>query len=144
MLADAIEYHLPGAEVRGQRILSEIAPDLMLEAGPNLPFQAPSNLLDNAVRYGGEGGTVAVRSDERGPQIVIEISDIGPGISPAYHEKVVERFFRLSDTATQPGSGLGLSLVKAIALLHRGKLRIIDSASDARICLIFGRPVRER
>lgn len=143
LLADAIEYHMPGAEARGQRIASEIASGLTLEADPNLLFQAVSNLLDNAVKYGGEGGTVTVRADRRGPEITVGISDAGPGIPPAYREKVIERFFRLSDTASEPGNGLGLSLVDAIVSLHRGKLRIMDAASGAKIQLIFGAPARE-
>lgn len=124
LLTDAVEFHLPDAEARRQRIESRIAPGLMLEADPNLLFQAVSNLLDNAIKYGGEGGVVTVSAAKSGRGFLIEISDTGPGIPPQYREKVTERFFRLPDTAGEAGTGLGLSLVSAIVALHKGRLTI--------------------
>ncbi|WP_422059691.1 ATP-binding protein [Sphingopyxis sp.] len=138
LLADAVEFHLPDAEAREQRIESDIAPGLTLDADPNLLFQAVSNLLDNAIKYGGNGGTVKVSAARAGAGVTIEIADSGPGIPPAYREKVTERFFRIPDTAGEAGTGLGLSLVNAIVARHNGELRIGDSASGARISLIFG------
>ncbi len=135
LLADAVEFHLPDAEARGQRIESRIDPGLMLQADPNLLFQAVSNLLDNAIKYGGDGGTVTVGAAKVGAGVVIEIADNGPGIPPAYREKVTERFFRLSDTAGEAGTGLGLSLVSAIVALHKGVLEIGDAGPGARVRL---------
>lgn len=135
LLADAVEFHLPDAEARGQRIESRIAPGLILEADPDLLFQAVSNLLDNAVKYGGDAGAVTVSAARTATDVVVEISDAGSGIPPAYREKVTERFFRLPDTAGEPGSGLGLSLVSAIVALHRGRLRIEDAGPGTRVRL---------
>lgn len=137
LLADAIEFHLPDAEARRQRIESRIDPGLTLEADPNLLFQAVSNLLDNAIKYGGDGGVVSVSGAQAGADVIIEISDTGPGIPLAYREKVTERFFRLPDVAAEPGAGLGLSLVSAIVALHEGRLIIGDAESGARIRLEF-------
>jgi signal transduction histidine kinase len=135
LLADAVEFHLPDAEARGQRIESRIASGLTLAADPNLLFQAVSNLLDNAIKYGGRGGTLTVAAVQAGSGVTIEISDAGPGIPAAYREKVTERFFRLPDTAGEPGTGLGLSLVAAIVALHKGALEIGDAGPGTRVRL---------
>jgi signal transduction histidine kinase len=67
----------------------------------------------------------------------VEISDTGPGIAPAYREKVTERFFRLPDTAGEAGTGLGLSLVSAIVGLHKGRLAVGDAEPGTRVKLEF-------
>lgn len=138
LLADAIEFHLPDAEARGQRIEGQIAPGLTLDADPNLLFQAVSNLLDNAIKYGGAGTAIRVAAFRAAAGVSIEISDTGPGIAQPYREKVTERFFRLPDTQGEQGTGLGLALVSAIVALHKGRLHIGDAEPGARISLIFG------
>lgn len=138
LLSDAVEFHLPDAEARGQRIESRVAPRLMLEADPNLIFQAVSNLLDNAIKYGRDGGVVMVSAVRAGTGVAVEISDTGPGIPSAYREKVTERFFRLPDTAGEAGTGLGLSLVSAIVGLHKGRLAIGDAERGTLVRLEFG------
>lgn len=142
LLADAVEFHLPEAEARGQLIESRIEADLTLDADPNLLFQAVSNLLDNAIKYSGRGSTVTVIAGKTRGGVAIEIADSGPGIPPAYRDKVTERFFRLPDSGGEAGTGLGLSLVSAIVARHNGELRISGSESGARISLVFGSPVR--
>lgn len=137
LLADAIEFHLPDAEARGQRIESDIPPGLMIEGDRHLIFQAVSNLLDNAGKYGGEGGTIGVTARAAGAGVRIEISDTGPGIAPEYRERVKERFFRVPDTAGQPGTGLGLALVAAIVAFHKGQMEIGDAAPGAKVVLRF-------
>lgn len=133
LLADAVELHTPDAEAHGQRIESRIAPGLALDADPNLLFQAISNLLDNAVKYGGEGAVIAVtaRGTESGTEI--EIVDNGPGIADAWRDRVTERFFRGPDTAGLPGTGLGLALVSAIVGLHKWRLDIEDARPGTRV-----------
>jgi signal transduction histidine kinase len=66
-----------------------------------------------------------VRSD--GGRVLIEVGDNGPGIPAEDRDRVVERFVRLEKSRTEPGSGLGLSLVAAVATLHRGEFRIEDN-----------------
>lgn len=137
LLTDAVEFHLPDAEARGQRIESNIAPGLAMAADRNLLFQAVSNLLDNASKYGGAAGTIRVRAEKRDGMVRIEIGDTGPGIAPEYRERVKERFFRVPDTAAQPGTGLGLALVAAIVALHKGKIEIGDAAPGTKVVLSF-------
>ncbi|ALJ12490.1 sensor histidine kinase [Sphingopyxis macrogoltabida] len=137
LLTDAVEFHLPDAEERGQRIESNIAPGLAIAADRNLLFQAVSNLLDNASKYGGAGGTIRVRAEKRDGMVRIEIGDTGPGIAPEYRERVKERFFRVPDTAAQPGTGLGLALVAAIVALHKGTMEIGDASPGTKVVLSF-------
>ncbi|MBN3728283.1 sensor histidine kinase [Burkholderia sp. Ac-20379] len=83
------------------------------------------NLVDNAIRYSPEGGTVTV-AIEAGETILLRVSDEGEGIDAALREKVFEPFFRASP---QPGSGLGLAIVREIARAHRATLRLDDGAN---------------
>src|SRR3546814_3630661 len=75
----------------GQRIECDIAPGLVVEGDRNLLFQAVSNLLDNAIKYGGDGGAVSVRAVRTGAATEIVVADRGPGLAPPYREKVMER-----------------------------------------------------
>ncbi|MFS8038834.1 ATP-binding protein [Xanthobacter sp. AM11] len=94
--------------------------------------QALSNLIDNAIKYGrpadGSRGRIVVTVTREGGEAVLTVADTGPGIAPADRERVVDRFVRLETSRTRPGSGLGLSLVAAVARLHGGSLSFADNA----------------
>lgn len=126
LVADAAEFHAPGAEGRGQSITTDIASLLTARADPDLLFQAISNLLDNAVKYGASGNSIHVRAARLGSRIEISVSDAGPGIPEEYRDRVTERFFRMPATESEPGTGLGLSLVAAIVKLHGWRLEFVD------------------
>ncbi|MGH3441075.1 MAG: sensor histidine kinase [Nitriliruptorales bacterium] len=80
--------------------------------------RAVGNLLDNALKYG-DASPVEVRvADGR-----VTVGDRGPGIDPAHHERIFDRFHRTPDSRGAPGSGLGLAIVKQIAESHRGTIR---------------------
>lgn len=137
LLADAIELHSPDVEAHDQVLESAIAEGLAIEGDRNLIFQMVSNLLDNAVKYAGEGGRILVAARATGGRIRIEIADSGPGIAPACRERVKERFFRVPETAGAPGTGLGLALVAAIVALHKGALEIGDAEPGTKVVVIF-------
>ncbi|NUS39766.1 MAG: HAMP domain-containing histidine kinase, partial [Lysobacter sp.] len=111
---DAIELYLPIAAERGIVLRSELAPALVRGDGDQL-FQLLVNLLDNAVKFGA-GGEMLVSVDSQGADAVLEIADHGPGIPASERERVFDRFQRLETHRGSPGTGLGLSLVRAIAL----------------------------
>lgn len=94
--------------------------------------QALSNLIDNAIKYGrspdGTRGRIAVSITREGADVLLKVADSGPGIPAPDRERVVERFVRLEASRTRPGSGLGLSLVAAVARLHGGELSFADNA----------------
>jgi signal transduction histidine kinase len=104
-----------------------IAAPLPLYGSRELIGQAVANLIDNALKYGAGSTEISVRASRNDVNIVIEIADRGAGISEGDRARVTERFVRLEASRSQPGSGLGLSLVAAIARLHRGSLELADN-----------------
>ena len=97
-----------------------------------------NNLLDNAVRYTKPGGQVTVRVDREGSSTVLSVEDNGPGIPESERERVFERFHRVLGSGAD-GCGLGLSIVREIALSHGGRASVTGgvngSGTLARISL---------
>lgn len=90
-----------------------------------------ANLVDNAIRYTPEGGTVTIRLAHQGSRVRLEVEDNGPGIPERERERVFERFYRLPDTAGQDGSGLGLAIVREIALTCGAHVQLLDRIDAA-------------
>lgn len=117
----------PAAAAKGMRLEVALAVDSVWAHG-ELLRSALRNLLDNAVRYGRQGGQVHIDAgalrDAAGTVTAVRlvVRDDGPGVAPADLARITQRFFRVLGTATQ-GSGLGLSLVERIVALHGGTLR---------------------
>lgn len=101
--------------------------------------QAIANLVDNAVKFSPPNGVVRLTTAVDG-MVVITISDQGPGIPPAEREKATDRFYRGETARSTPGSGLGLSLVLAVAQLHGGTLRLEDNGPGLRAILTLPLP----
>ena len=83
-----------------------------------------TNLLDNAIKYGGGIVNLSAMYDRGTDTIQISVASNGPLIEPADREKVFETFTRLNQNKNQPGTGIGLALSKSLALLHRGNLQL--------------------
>ncbi|WP_158916188.1 HAMP domain-containing sensor histidine kinase [Caulobacter sp. S45] len=112
-------------EEKGQDFGMELAPGLMIKGDRDFVAQALANLLDNAVKYTPGGGAVMLRARRRGSgEIEITVTDTGPGIPEEDRDRVLERFVRLEQSRSAPGSGLGLSLVAAVATAHGGRLEL--------------------
>ncbi|WP_129792070.1 HAMP domain-containing sensor histidine kinase [Sphingosinicella sp. CPCC 101087] len=133
LMLDAVDYYQPAAEAKGQRLTASVAPGLETRGDRDLLFQAVSNLLDNAIKYTPAGGLVAVSVGLVAGEILVAISDTGPGIAPEHREKVAERFFRAPSVEGVPGLGLGLSVVQAIAAYHRSHLRFESADPGLRV-----------
>jgi signal transduction histidine kinase len=129
--ADSAELYEPVAEEAGISLVTEIAPGIAVTGNRELIGQAIFNLLDNAIKYAGEGADapiIRVRlSSERG-EVRLGICDNGPGVPADKRGEVTKRFFRLDASRSKPGTGLGLSLVEAVMELHGGRLEL--SATD--------------
>ncbi len=97
--------------------------------------QAVANLLDNAVKNTPSGGRISVSIENHDRHVVLIVADTGPGIPEADRERVLERFVRLEPSRRGPGTGLGLSLVAAVAKLHGAKLRLEDNAPGLKVSL---------
>jgi len=135
LVADVAELYEPLAEEKGIAMACRTTPGLSVEGDRHMMFQALANLVDNAVKYTPEGGsvTVAVAAHEGGVEITI--ADSGPGIPEEARDRVLDRFVRLDATRSTPGNGLGLSLVKAVARLHGGTLALGDNAPGLKVHL---------
>ena len=136
------ELYEPLAEDAGMtlRVKAASAP---LHGNRELISQALANLVENAIKYGqpvpaaqplsadaivpGDGKEISIEARREGDQVLLSVTDRGPGIPEADRKHAVERFVRLEASRTQPGSGLGLSLAAAVATLHGGELRLADA-----------------
>ncbi len=136
MLQELVEFYAPLAEEHDHALQDSIAPSLCINGDAELLTQAFSNLVENAIRHS-DTGTVTVAAERRGTGVVVEVRDPGPGIPAEFREKVFQRFFRLERSRTTPGTGLGLSLVAAIAQLHRAELGFADPEVGFGIRLWF-------
>jgi signal transduction histidine kinase len=106
-----------------------------LRGDRDLLFQALCNLLDNAIKYSPPGSEVVLAVANCADATSISITDQGPGIPEAERGKVLDRFYRSASVTGIPGSGLGLSLVSAIAHYHGGQLVLGDNAPGLRATL---------
>ena len=133
---DVAELYAPAAEEQGLTLGTAIAPGVRLRANRELIGQALVNLIENALKYHdaeeGKAGRVTIGVRAENGRVLIEVGDNGPGIPSEDRGRVVERFVRLEKSRTEPGSGLGLSLVAAVARLHRGEFRIEDNSPGVR------------
>ena len=103
----------------------------------DLLFDAIANLVDNAIKHGREAGQVTVEVTLNDSCAVIAISDDGPGIPAGEHQHVFRRFYRLERSRCTPGNGLGLSLVAAVASLHKARITLVDNAPGLKVELLL-------
>jgi signal transduction histidine kinase len=144
---DVAELYAPVLEDAGLDLKVEVPESLPLRANRELLGQALVNLLENAIKYvpRPEKGqsTVTIAARDAGENVILEVADQGPGIPEADRERVLERFVRLEKSRTEAGSGLGLSLVAAVAQLHKGRVEIDDNHPGAILRLILPRQTGE-
>jgi signal transduction histidine kinase len=142
---DVGELYEPLAEDKGLKLQIETNEHATVRGNRELVSQALANLVDNAIKYSapaarhanGERAGIVVETSADKDHIMLSVSDNGPGIPVGDRSRVVERFVRLEQSRTEPGSGLGLSLVSAVARLHGGELKLEDNSPGltARIAL---------
>ena len=137
ILYDLQELYEPLAEERGQTLNVEISAPMMALADRDMLFQAFANLLDNAIKYTPEEGTVSIRAFKQSGLWHIEIADNGPGIPENEFEKITQRFYRVDQSRTTPGSGLGLALVLAVLKLHDMELDFADNKPGLKVIVSF-------
>ena len=140
---DVSELYEPLADDKGLalRVETTSAP---VKGNRELVSQALANLVDNAIKYAAEPGPngangavseIVVTAGAEGDRIKLAVRDGGPGIPASDRAHVVERFVRLEQSRTKPGSGLGLSLAAAVARLHGGELKLEDNAPGLKAIL---------
>ncbi|WP_027229933.1 HAMP domain-containing sensor histidine kinase [Phyllobacterium sp. UNC302MFCol5.2] len=137
---DVFELYEPSAEEAGVQLLLGPVDATPVRANRELVAQTVSNLVDNAIKYASgvdrpvEVSLSVVRADDK---VKVIVADNGTGIPADQMERATERFVRLEESRSQPGSGLGLSLAKAVMKLHGGSLELADNAPGLRAVLTF-------
>lgn len=138
---DLLEVYQPIAEDAGIELSGEIAEGVAVAGHRQLLAQALANLLDNAIKYSPAGGRIDLTlSRDDGGVARLAVADSGPGIPADQRDRVLQRFVRLDDSRGTPGSGLGLSLVAAVAKLHGAAVTLDDNAPGLRVTLAFPGP----
>ncbi len=139
-VADVSELYSPAAEEAGFALTIDVEQGVFIRGNRQLIGQAIANLIDNAIKYsrGGEpGSAITVRAYRIDGRPAISVGDHGPGIEKADRERVLKRFVRLEASRTKPGTGLGLSLVAAVARLHHGEVRLEDNQPGLKVVLLL-------
>ena len=126
------------ADERGMTLETDIEPGVAAAYNPSLLSRAMFNLMQNAYKYGREGGNIRVSLCQENGSAVISVKDDGPGIPKAEQEKIWQRFYRCDTSRAEGGTGLGLSLVREIALVHHARAEVVSEPGkgcDFRIVL---------
>jgi len=144
-VADVVELYEPVAEEAGVAIETAVNGTFIVDGNRELIGQALSNIVDNAIKYSldAAGGKPAVRVglERKGGEVLLTVADNGQGIPDAADRaRVTERFVRLEKSRSQPGSGLGLSLAKAVMKFHNGRLDLLPG--DPGLSVVMGFPER--
>lgn len=124
LVRDVTELYEPLAHERQQSFNVRLEEGLKVRGDRDLLFQAAANLIDNAIKYTPESGRIEIVLERDDGTARLIVSDSGPGIPPEDRERVFGRFVRLESSRNAPGNGLGLSLVSAVANLHRAEVRL--------------------
>ena len=135
--SEVAEFYEPVAEVKGVNLVFQAEDAPMVAGDPLLLAQAISNLAENALKYGADGGLIAITTRRVGLAVEVTVVDRGPGIAEDEKAKVVERFYRGDASRGTPGVGLGLSLVAAVARMHGGRLELTDNRPGLRATLML-------
>lgn len=147
LAADIAELYGPLCEDKGLEFDAEFVRGLAIRGNREFLAQALANLLDNAVKYTPAGGAIMLRVRRRSSgEVEYSVTDTGPGVPDGDRARVVARFVRLENSRNQPGAGLGLSLVQAVAEAHGGRLeldegpgKVGDMGPGLRVALVLPR-----
>ena len=155
MINDVAELYEPLAEEKNMQLITQTGAALTVDVDRQLMGQAIANLIENAIKYGGAGQAAIDMAASRGQIFVkadlctvggqyegqtcycISVTDHGQGIAKEEAKLALQRFGRLEKSRSEPGTGLGLSLVAAVAKLHGGELRLEDNQPGLRCKLII-------
>jgi signal transduction histidine kinase len=144
---DVGELYEPLADEKGLALKVDAPLAAPVRGNRELVSQALANLVDNAIKYSGfesnktnsEPAEIVVGAGADGERVALTVTDRGPGIPDADRGRVVERFVRLEQSRSLPGSGLGLSLASAVARLHGGELKLEDNHPGLRSIIALPR-----
>jgi signal transduction histidine kinase len=137
-LARAVaEDFAPAAEDAGHRLEFQAGPPVWIEGDAELLTQMTVNLVENALRHTPQGCTVHLAAAVEPGAASLVVVDNGPGVPEAERARLFDRFYRLERSRSTSGSGLGLSMVQAVARLHRGEARLHDGMPGLKAKVLF-------
>ena len=122
LVKNICEDLMPAAEAAGLSLKEDIDTHITVEGDSTLLSRLVTNLLTNAIKYNREGGEIRVTFKIHGSDCLLEVSDTGAGIKKDELPLIWDRFYRAERSRSSEGSGLGLSMVKSIAELHKGSV----------------------
>jgi two-component system phosphate regulon sensor histidine kinase PhoR len=130
LLRDVARDLEPAASARSIRVVIDANGDVPVDADRRRLGQIVRNLLDNAIKFSRDGGTVRLDAGREGREVFFSIVDEGPGIPRAEQEKIFQRFYQIdrSRSKARPGTGLGLAIVKHLVQLHGGRVEVESEA----------------
>ena len=131
LIEDVIAFYEPLAEMKHITFHQQLA-DISLVGDKDLLFQAYANIIDNAIKYTPEHGMITITMQTEGEFAVVSVEDTGGGIANSDVDKVFQRFYRGDISRSSAGTGLGLSLVKAVFDLHNGQLLLKNTDKGLR------------
>jgi signal transduction histidine kinase len=138
---DVVELYEPAAEEVGVTLEAKVAGVFVVEGNRELIGQALSNIVDNAIKYSAgatEKPAVRVALEKKAGEVRLAVADNGQGIpDEADRQRATERFVRLEHSRTRPGSGLGLSLAKAVMTFHGGRLDLLPADPGLSVIMSF-------
>jgi signal transduction histidine kinase len=138
LVAGIVETYQPVGEETGHSLTARMAAGARVRGDAQLLTQMLVNLVENALKHTPPGTPVTVSlAAESGGGWRLTVADHGPGIPESDREKVFQRFFRSETSRTTPGSGLGLSLVAAVAQLHDASVALADNHPGLAVTILF-------
>ncbi len=137
IIEDVIALYEPLAEDRSLSISSNICDDVFISGDKDMLFQAFANLVDNAIKFSSKNGHIKIELSRDAKQSIFVLADNGCGVSEQERERVFDRFFRADYSRSEPGTGLGLSLVKAVLDLHQAEISLNDNKPGLRVDIKF-------
>lgn len=137
LVQDAGELYEALSEDKEQQFQNNIQENIDMIGDRDLIFQTLCNLIDNAIKYTPEGGTILLSLQEKDKKVCLSVADSGIGIPEDERDKVFQRFYRVAKSRSLPGNGLGLSLVLAVMDIHHSKVELSDNDPGLVVELIF-------
>jgi signal transduction histidine kinase len=134
-----VDDFAPSAEDAGQSLSLDHGVRVVVDGDRELLAQMLVNLIENALRHAGEKANVGVSATVQGADAVVSVRDNGPGVPKGERARIFDRFYRLEQSRSTPGSGLGLALVAAIARLHGASLSLADAHPGLEVRATFHR-----
>jgi len=137
LLETVTELYRSSAEEKRQALSLSVADNLRVRGDRELLLQLFANLLENAIKHSPPGSPIALFASQEAGRARIVIADNGPDIPAQFRTKVLQRFFRLENSRTTQGSGLGLSLAHAIVKLHEASLELSDNRPGLKVTVML-------